>query len=181
MTSPNFCVASMAALLLTLAAPENTLAEQRDAASKRPSPDLEQPPDPVVRAAIALIQPRLASLPRIDVVDPATLQVRTSSPKTPAFRLWYGDQVDPTVFVNKFGDLYREAGRGDACALKSLAALLAHEIAHARTKNELEPSTIETQVLDDFLKDPMVALPERTCLIERRKTVLQYGAVKRGR
>jgi hypothetical protein len=161
--------------------PDNALAEQRDGGSKRPNPDLAQPADPVISAAVALIQRRLPSVPRIDVVDPATLKVTTSSSKTPAFRLWYGDQVNPTVFVNKFGDLYSLAARGDSCALKSLAALLAHEIAHTRTKSELEPSRIEAQVLDEFLKDPMVAWPERTCLIERRKTVLQYGVAKRGR
>jgi hypothetical protein len=170
----------MAALLLALSAPGSALAEQRDPASKRPNAELGQPPDPVVGAAVALIQPRVPSLPRIVVVDPATLKVVTSSSKTPAFRVWYGDQVDPTVFVNKFADLYREAGRGDSCALKSLAALLAHEIAHTRTRNELEPSKVEAQLLDQFLKDPTVSLPERTCLVERRKTVVQYGVVRRG-
>ncbi len=153
---------------------QRTVAEMR-LAGREP---FQEPPDPVVDEAVGLIRKAFPSIPRIYVVDPAALKLKTSSPKTPAFRVWFGDRVNQNIFVNKFGDLYRYASDGDPCALKSLAGVLAHEVAHTLTKDEREPSRVELSVLGEFLEDPSIRLSERTCLIQRRKAVQEHGGIK---
>lgn len=86
--------------------------------------------------------------------------------------------MNPSVFVNRFGDLYREASRGDTCALKALAGVVAHEITQTTTKDEAEPTRVEMKLLDEFLEDPTIPLAERSCLIQRKKAVREHGRMK---
>lgn len=176
--STRTCAASLAGLLMLTVLPEHAAAQSPPTRITAAAPEVREPRDPVVDEAVRLIKKRFGPIPRIYVVDPASLRVKTSSTKTPAFRIWYGDQVNPNIFVNKFGDLYKYASSGDPCALKSLAGVLAHEVTHTRTKDEMEPSRVELGMLDEFLRDPSIGLAERTCLTERRKTVVQYGGIK---
>ncbi len=151
-------------------ATQNRTADDRATAANRAGP---QGTDPVVDAAIALLAKRFPAIPRVYVVDPAALKVTMASTSTAAFRIWYGDRINPNIFVNKFAYLYLDARDGDACALKSLAAVLAHEVTHSSSKDELEPSRVELSVIDDFLADVSTRMSERTCLGNRRSVIEQ--------
>jgi len=176
--STRTCAASLAGLLMLTVLPEHAAAQSSPMRITAAAPEVREPRNPVVDEAVRLIRKRFASIPRIYVVDPAALKLNTSLTKTPAFRVWYGDQVNPNIFVNKFGDLYKYARSGDRCALKCLAGLLAHEVTHTWTKDEMEASRVELSVLDEFLKDPSTQLPEHICLIQRKKAVRQHAGIK---
>ncbi len=128
--------------------------------------------EPAIAAAVALIADRFTSIPRIYVVDPALVNVRIP---VAGFRIWYGDRVNPNVYVSKFSEIYRAAASGDACGLKVLAALLAHEIAHSYTKDEAEPTRAEIAVLDRFIAEPATSMREEACLSARRGAVQTHA------
>jgi hypothetical protein len=136
------------------------------------------PGDRVVREATSLVANRLASLPVVQAVDPRDVGVSLPSINTPAFRIHVGRQVDPVIFVNSSSDLYRRAREGDRCALKSLAAVLVHEMAHSATRDDRVASRLELEVLDWLIRQPSTGIGEQTCLMERQAEIRVYAGLK---
>ena len=163
-------------VLTTLAATAAVLAQ--DGGKCPAAPALGDPHDPVVGAALGLIADRYPSPAHIYVTDPRDLKVVLPSGNTPAFRIYYGNWVDPSIFVNQRSELYRLASEGNGCALKLLAAALTHEMVHSRTKDDREASRVELDVLDGFLKSTPHGVAEHLCLMERQQAIRAYSGLQ---
>jgi hypothetical protein len=125
-----------------------------------------------------LLAPYDPNPPRIYVVDPVVITKAPLPPHSPSFRRWYGNRVDPSVYINVKSDIYQRASKGDRAALLALAASVSHEIIHGTTKDEQAPSRREIEVLQGFLRDATLCATDRCVLLERVAAVKKYGGVK---
>ena len=134
---------------------------------------------PAIDAVRKLLTPfEQAPLPRIYVVDPVALKVKTQA-NTAAFRLWRGGAADPNVFVNARADLWQRASRGERVATIALSAAIAHEIVHGRTKNEGPATQGEIEILQYFVgHDASLTNEERAMLYHAIEAAKRYGGHK---
>lgn len=68
---------SAATMLMVGLVPERASAQQPVGTTGVALPDLGEPMDPAVQAAVTLLQDKVASIPRIYVIDPARLHLKT--------------------------------------------------------------------------------------------------------
>jgi hypothetical protein len=165
----------LAALLAVAATPATAFAQPRDYPPSQPA--LGEPDDPVVRAAKDLIAGHVSSLPVVYATDPTDLNVTLPSLNMPAFRIYYGNWVNPSIFLNRRSITYKQAIGGNRCALKTLAAILVHEMAHSSTKDDKVASQRELDMLAVFLREPSTGIEEQMCLMDRQRAVRQYAGL----
>lgn len=151
-------------------------AQSRDPAPRQPA--LGDPDDAVVCAARDLIAAYVASMPAIYATDPRQLKIPVPSQNTPAFRISLGNWVNPDIFVNRLSITYKQAVSGDRCALKTLGAILVHEMAHSSTKDDKVASRAELAMLAAFIRLPSTGLEEQMCLMDRQAAVRRYAGLQ---